>query len=285
MPFAILLPLVAQAAALNGPGVAGLNLPQIDIPARRRVAAPNWLNLNIALAPSRLKSCLDGAQADPASAVLSAKAWLSDKPSRAAEPQLCLGLALALQEDWAGAEGAFMQGLSEQGLSEAPNQGDLLLAAQLGGMAGNAALAQAAPARALPLLATAQQRAQAAARPLLAASIALDQARALVALGRQAEAEEPLAQARAALPDDAQSWLLSATLARRLGKLPQAQQFIENAARLAPQDAEIGVEAGVIAMLSGHEDAARKSWRAAQAVAPATEAGQRAAAYLAQIGQ
>jgi tetratricopeptide (TPR) repeat protein len=272
MPLSILLPLIAQAAALNGPGVAGLNLPQIDRPAR---------SYESPLAPSRIKSCLDGAQNDAKAAEATARAWLKDaqKGSLAstAQPQLCLGLALALQEDWEGAEQAFTAG-------HAASASDALLRAQLGGMAGNAALAQNAPTRALPLLEAAYSEAQSVSRPLLAGGIALDRARALVALKRSAEAENVLADARVALPDDPQAWLLSATLARRMSKLDEAQKFIENAANIAPRNAEIGVEAGVIAMLAGHEDAARKSWTSALAADPSGEAGKRASAYLAQLG-
>jgi Flp pilus assembly protein TadD len=45
-----------------------------------------------------------------------------------------------------------------------------------------------------------------------------------------------------------------------MGHLADAQTQIQTAARLTPLDPEVGLEAGVIAMLSGHEDAARKSW-------------------------
>jgi hypothetical protein len=163
-----------------------------------------------------------------------------------------------------------------------------VLRAQLGGMAGNAALAQGAGARALPLLVAARGDAVSGARPLLAGGIAMDLARAYVALGRQTEAQEALTQARTSLPDEPQVWLLSATLARRLGQLAEAQKFIENAANLAPRShalsPDIGVEAGVIAMLGGREEAARKSWASVVAAAPGSEAGQRASAYLAQIG-
>jgi hypothetical protein len=37
-------------------------------------------------------------------------------------------------------------------------------------------------------------------------------------------------------------------------------------------------------MLSGHEEAARKSWSSALAAAPDSDAGKRAAGYLAQLG-
>lgn len=281
MPLAFLLPLVAQAGALAGPGPAGLNLPQIDRPAPRRVEQRNWLSLDIPLPASRFRSCLDAVAGDPRAGEGTARLWLKDAGkgglSATAQPNLCLGYALAAQEQWLAAEQALTKA------REAATS-DVLLRAQAGGMAGNAALAGGAAERALGLLDAAQSDARAADRPVLAGSIALDRARALVALGRLPQAETALADARASLPDDPQSWLLSATLARRMDKLGDAQRFIENAVNIAPRDADIGVEAGVIAMLAGHEDAARKSWQSALDTAPDSEAGKRAAFYLAQLG-
>ena len=57
----------------------------------------------------------------------------------------------------------------------------------------------------------------------------------------------------------------------------------EKAAELRPIDLEIGLEAGVIAMLSGHEDAARKSWKSVVDADPASPEGQTAQSYLAQL--
>ena len=80
-------------------------------------------------------------------------------------------------------------------------------------------------------------------------------------------------------------WLLSATLARRLGNLESAQAQIEAAAGLAPGDPAIGLEAGVIAALAGSDEAARKSWNSVVALAPDGRRGnERATAYLAEIG-
>lgn len=277
MPLPILLPLIAQASMLAGPGVAGLNLPQIDRP-RPTATHHRGVAFDFPTPPSRLKTCLDAASADSASGETQARDWLhnADKGSLdAAQANLCLGAALSLRGEWGDAEKAFLTG------REAANEP--ILRAQLGGMAGNALLAQGAADRALALLDSAQADAQIAGKGLLGGSIAVDRARALVALKRPAEAAEALAQARASVPDDAQVWLLSATLSRRQGDLPQAQLQIENAARLDPGDPDTGVEAGVIAMLAGHEEAARKSWESVVRSASGTEQAQRAAAYLAQI--
>jgi tetratricopeptide (TPR) repeat protein len=113
--------------------------------------------------------------------------------------------------------------------------------------------------------------------------LAVLRARALVGLKRESEAEAPLAEARAATPGDASVWLLSATLSRRLNKLAEAQARIEKAAGLQPTDPEIALEAGLIAVLAGRDDAARKSWRSVIAVAPDSDAAATARGYLAQL--
>ena len=123
------------------------------------------------------------------------------------------------------------------------------------------------------------------ARGSLLGEVQIDRARALVALKREAEAGEALVEARTSAAANPLAWLLSATLSRRQGKLAQAQAQIATAAELAPHDAEVGLEAGVIAMLTGNEAAARKSWQSAIAAAPASEAAATAKGYLAQLGE
>jgi cytochrome c-type biogenesis protein CcmH/NrfG len=108
-------------------------------------------------------------------------------------------------------------------------------------------------------------------------------ARALVSLDRAAEAQSALAEARRLAPGDAEVFLLSATLARRGQDLKAAQGFIETAALLDPVDPRIGLEAGVIAVLGGRDDAARKSWQSVIAAAPDSAPARSARAYLAQL--
>src|SRR5690606_39643009 len=110
-----------------------------------------------------------------------------------------------------------------------------------------------------------------------------DRARALVVKGRESEAEAALASARTLDAQNALAWLLSATLARRLGKLDEAQAHISTAAALSPDYPEVGLEAGVIAMLQGREDAAEASWRSVLAVEPDSDAAATARDYLAQL--
>jgi Flp pilus assembly protein TadD len=151
-------------------------------------------------------------------------------------------------------------------------------------MAGNAALAAGKPDMALGLLDQAAQDAGGGEDRATTGDIALDRARALVALKRLPEAVSALVEARAATPNNAQAWLLSATLSRRMGKLADAQAQIATAAELLPVDPEIGLEAGVIAVLSGRDEAARKSWESVVKAAPGSAQAESAKVYLAQLG-
>ena len=105
------------------------------------------------------------------------------------------------------------------------------------------------------------------------------------ALGTEAEAEATLAQARTLDPQSPFAWLLSATLARRLGKLDEAQAHIATAAALSPDYPEIGLEAGVIAMLAGRREAAEASWRSVIELAPGSDEAASARAYLEEVAQ
>ena len=157
--------------------------------------------------------------------------------------------------------------------------------AQLATMAGNAALADSRGDAALSALALAATDAAASGNAGLQSVVETDRARALVMLAREAEAEAVLAAARTFDAQNAFAWLLSATLARRLGKLDEAQGFIETAAALSPNYPEVGLEAGVIAMLQGREDAAAASWRSVVALEPGSAAAETARAYLAQLAE
>lgn len=225
--------------------------------------------------PSDQQMCLDLAENTPAEASEAAEAWLAK--AQGAERALageCLGMSLTRQNRFEEAQNAF------RNARDAAT--DKLLRARLGAMAGNAALAHGDATGALAALDVA--RADAGADKALAGGIAVDRARALVALKRNDEAAAALAEARTTQPGNPQAWLLSATLSRRMNKLADAQAQIEKAAELLPIDPEIGLEAGVIAMLSGREEAARKSWQSVVTAAPDSEAAATAKNYLAQLG-
>lgn len=220
-----------------------------------------------------IQVCLDTARSDPAKARALAEEWVSrtDGLQRAAGRH-CLGVAAGNEGDWGTAAAAF--------LAARDDALDSGFRARMSALAASALLANDQPAEAL----AAVDGLDGGGEPELAGTIAIDRATALVALGRNDEAARALAAAREATPDDAQAWLLSATLARRTGDLSTAQSQIERAAALDPRDPAIGLEAGVIAALGGRDDAARKSFASVVAAAPDTPQGSAARQYLAQLG-
>ena len=258
-----------------GPSPTPLPTARIDRPAVAKPAPAPF----VPQATSKLGQCLAAADENPAEAIEIAEAWLlTVKGTPRADPEECRGVALSRLGQWDEAETAFLSA------RDAAAASDKLLRARLGAMAGNAALAVNAPDRALAQLDIARADALAGNDARLGGDIALDRAQALVALKRPAEAETALAEVRTTNPANATGWLLSATLSRRQGKLGEAQAQIEQAARVLPIDPEIGLEAGVIAVLSGRSEAARRSWQSVIAAAPDSPSARTAKTYLAQLG-
>ena len=108
--------------------------------------------------------------------------------------------------------------------------------------------------------------------------------RCCVRLGRYEDALVALDAATGLVPERSEAWLLKATLLRRMDRLAPAQEAIEQAARLAPTNPEIGLEAGVIAVLSGRDEAARQSWQSVIELQPESLAAATAKDYLDQLG-
>lgn len=265
----LLLGQVGPAPALNLPtGLEDRQRPASAAPAPQ-----------VPQSRTPLDECMSAVASDPPGALDMAQAWLEEaKGSTAAPAQFCLGSAHAARGDWSDAEAAFLAG------RDAAASSDFRLRAQLGAMAGTMALVQDEAERALVALDRAHADALAAPDAQLAGDIAVDRSRTLVALKREDEAAKALAEARAASPENPDAWLLSATLSRRQDKLAEAQEQIQAAAGLNPVDPAVGLEAGVIAVLSGRDEAARKSWESVIAAAPDSEEAKTAADYLAQLG-
>lgn len=274
MTLLILLPLLAQVGPSVGLGAGGA-LPQapLDIPRKKaEAAAPPAL-------PAKPAQCRQLLASNAAEAQAFAETWLKNlSGSSRADPGECLGMALAAQGKWDAAQSAFIAARDATPVSEPANR------ARLGGMAGNALLAAGKAETALLLLDQAHGEALGAANQRLAGEISIDRARALVALKRDGDAAAALAAARTYAAENGQAWLLSATLSRRQGKLAAAQGQILIAARLMPLDPEVGLEAGVIAVLAGNEGAARRSWLSVVKAAPASPAARTAQSYLDQLG-
>jgi Flp pilus assembly protein TadD len=275
----MLVPLLLLFQIAGEVPVAPLPIPGQDIAPTgvRQQAQPESAELSFDEA--RFEECLEQARADPATAIDTASQWSGEVVGEAAAyPQQCLGHAYTSLLRWGAAERAFLTG------REALGEGQYEWRARLAIQAANAALAENRADAALFDLALAE-RDLADSDPGIAAMIESDRARALVAAGRESEAVAALEKARTLDPQSPNVWLLSATLARRLDQLAEAQTYIETAARLAPNYPEIGLEAGVIAMLAGDEAAARASWQSVIAVAPDDDAtAVTAKAYLAQLG-
>ena len=269
MTLAILLPLIAQI----GPGGSLPQAPlQIPKPKSEAVAA--------AAQTDPLKDCLHLAMTRPSEAIEVAQNWLISAKTmkdRAGAKQ-CHALALTRIEGWTEAAALFLSAREDTPANEADER------ARLGALGGNAYLAAGDPSAALAALDLALADTQTGIDAKQRGGIQIDRARALVALDRPDKAAQALADARISAPSNHQAWLLSATLSRRQGRLVEAQSQIEKAAELFPVDPEIGLEAGVIAMLAGREDAARKSWESVIRAGPGTPAAKTAQAYLDQLG-
>lgn len=287
MIFSLLLPLTAPigAVALTPPDVSGLPPSASPSTISRPVSSRRQPRKEEAPAftvqpgaPSQLQTCLQLAQTKPAEAVESTGDWLSgSKGADKAHPYQCLGAALGQLGHWDEAEYAFLQARESLAPTETAQR------ARYAAMAGNAAMADERYDAAIKDLDFAKGDAATAGDTTLIGGIEVDRARALANLGRIPETGEALAIARKNLPNNPEAWLLSATLARRENRLADAQNYIEKAAELRPVDLEIGLEAGVIAMLSGHQDAARKSWKSVIDADPSSPEAQTAQSYIAQL--
>ncbi|WP_309622084.1 hypothetical protein [Novosphingobium sp.] len=273
MPLALLLPLLAQVGV--GPA-----LPQAPLPDPRKKDAPAMTQSAAPAQPTMLQQCLGLAMERPSDGIEVADGWLAKAKTQAerAGAKQCKAMALTRIEGWEPAAALFLSARDELPASERGERG------RLGSLGGNAWIVAGDVDQALAALDLAHGDAAAAGDAKLDGLIQIDRARALVALGRQDEAAQALAEARRLVPENAQGWLLSATLSRRMGKLAEAQQQIQRAAELFPIDPEIGLEAGVIAVLSGRDEAARLSWLSVIKTAPGSPAAKTAQGYLDQLG-
>jgi tetratricopeptide (TPR) repeat protein len=221
----------------------------------------------------QFSECLTLASKDPASAISSASLWAQEKGGYLA--RACHGFALASD---------FKFDLAVPMLTEAATlaeaKGDPR-AARFWAQAGNAAIAAGQPDVAVDALG--KSLASNALDNDERADSEVDRARAFVALGKNADGEAALATARQLAPENGAAWLLSATLARRLNKLPDALVFIQTAAALLPIDPAVALEAGNIAIAAGDDNTARKQWEQAIKIAPNSRQAVTARAQLATL--
>lgn len=221
----------------------------------------------------RYHDCLKLATSDPPHAEARAGEWRLAGGGFLAEQ--CLGIAFANQGKWASAASEFTGAARSAQANRDPR------AATYWAEAGNARLAggDAAGARAALDAALASGTLESQDR----AEAQLDRARALVATGNLSQARVDLDHALKAVPHDSLAWLLSATLARRMGDLARAQKDIAEAEKRAPKAAPVELEKGNIAAVNGDEASAKTAWKRAVAVAPESDAGHTAAQALQQF--
>lgn len=250
---------------------------QVAIEAPVAIPAPERAPAKPTVEDDRLQLCIERAGKDPATSLAEASAWVAAaKGANRSKPLECLGQIYTVLLRWDAAEGAFAEAAQVTPIADDARRSALFA------QAGNAALAGGHADRALSHLDAAVG--VPGIGPLARGQAEIDRGRALVALDRLEDAAATFAAAQRDAPDDADGWLLGATVARRRGDYSAAQRQIEVAGRLASTDLEIGLEAGVIAMLDGREPAARKAWQSVMLIAPETKEAETAKAYLAQLG-
>jgi tetratricopeptide (TPR) repeat protein len=262
----LLIPLLLAAQQATPP----TGKPQSSIGTRSTIGG-------IAGPPSpdevRYHECLQRAVVDPAQAVTRAEQWRMDGGGFVARQ--CLGVAYANQGKWQAAAAEFT------GAAQAAQAGQDDRAATYWAEAGNARLAAGDAAGARAALDAALAAGTLAGQDRAEAQ--LDRARALVATGNLEAARVDLDQALAVVPQDSLAWLLSATLARRMGDLARARKDIAEAGKRAPKAAPVELEAGNIAAKGGDQAGARAAWQRAVSLAPDSAAGRAAEQALRQF--
>lgn len=221
----------------------------------------------------RFNQCLDQAEDDPANGLLVANKWQIEGGGYLARN--CLGFAYATQEDWAKAIPEFVQSAER-----AQAAGDER-AANFWTQAGNAAFASGNQPDALKYFETAL--ALNTLEGMLKGEVHLDLARVYVALDRYEDAKQQFVAVHQLVPEDPLGWLLSATLARRMGDLERAKSDIAAAAKLVATDPAIALEAGNIAYQAGDMVNARSNWEQAIKFGPDSPSAKAASRYLAQM--
>lgn len=223
---------------------------------------------------ARFKTCVSLTDTNPPAAIVEATGWW--KANGGVLAGQCLGLAYSAAGAWTSATVAFSDA-AELAVEQKDGR-----AAMLWTSAGNAALAGGDAARARVALD------KALALPSMTDPMRgeayLDRARADVAANELPAARTDLDAALKLVAGDPMAWLLSATLARRMGDTARASADIDQAQSRAPGEPAILLEAGNIAAASGDMPAARTRWSRARAAGPGTDAGHAAEKALMDSG-
>lgn len=272
--------LIAQVGpyTLPNPGGTAPRIPKPAIEGREPKAKPAPVPVKPSVRTA-LQNCYTLAESNPSEALSSADDALAGKSGEErADPLACKAIALLALERWKESQETFLAA------RDAAAPADIATRAELEAGAAIAAEGQGQFQPAIDLFNSAQAAARKAGNAALAGRIARDKANSLFKLDRKQEAAASLGEARSALPDDVDTFILSARFARISGALAEAQDFIERAAALAPLNPEIGLEGGLIAAFAGRDDAARKSWQSVIDTSPGSNEARQAQAWIAQLG-
>ncbi len=223
----------------------------------------------------RYTDCLKLADGDSAAASAQADMWLQQQPNDNVLGLACRGYAYANGYNFLQASHSFANAARAAARRLDQRQAGFWM------QAANAAIADGNSSAALEYIDNALKTGRLSTVEQSDAQV--DRARAFVIAARETDAETALAQARTSGPENPTAWLLSATLARRLDKLTEAQGYIAVAARLAPRLPEIALEAGNIALAAGDKRQARKQYALSIALSPTSRMADTARSRLAQL--
>ena len=250
-------------------------LTAIALAAALQASAPNPSAATPQSDADRLRACLALVRSNPQQAATEAQAWVTEGGSGRLSARRCLGLAFAVQEQWAAAATVYDQAAQDAEAASDPGR------AGFRAQAGNAWLAAGEPQRALQALDAALTTPGLA--PVQRGQALLDRARAQVALGRADRARADIDSALQLLPNDGFAWYLSAALARRSNDPVRAASDIARARTFSPDDPDVLLLAGTIVGQAGNMNEAYTLYRRVVELAPDSDAGRQAAASLATV--
>ena len=224
--------------------------------------------------PPSEEACAALVKAAPEQAIAMAGDWRLK--GGGIKARICLGLAYAKLERWAPAATAFEQAAIEAETTKDPGRADFWA------QSGNSWLAAGDPAKARKAFDAALAIPSLAAE--LRGEVHLDRARTAVAAGDIVSARADIDQGLKLVPADPFAWYLSSALALREERLARAKEDIAKAVSLAADDADILLQAGTVAGVTGEVVAAQSFYERAARLAPDSPAGKAAKAALAANG-
>jgi tetratricopeptide (TPR) repeat protein len=220
-----------------------------------------------ATAVTSYQSCLARVQENPDGAYEAALNW-HDFGGGGAAAKHCAALALV-------ADGQYNEAAQQlEALAAGPGAGDRYARAEILAQAGNAWLLQNKPTLAYNAFSRALELTPSDAQALI------DRARALMLLGRRAEAEKDLSLAIDAEPTATEAFVLRASARRERGDFKGASEDANEAVRLQPRNPEALLERGLVRHALNDRQGALADWRAARAAGGEGPAGREAQRLL-----